>query len=119
MPADEVAEPQPRAALRQPLSGAMAVGTEGEHQRRLQHHGLVEVQFAQALLAFDVDGLDDRHHVQVAAGRRPLQGLDQHPVHQRRVDALVLEGAYRAVGRHQAGERVGGHGGPCQWQCRR
>jgi hypothetical protein len=65
--------PKPSRALRcaSHCAGAVAVGAEGQHQRRLQHHRLVEVQFAQALLARRVDGLDDRHHVQVAAGRRP------------------------------------------------
>ena len=51
MPADQVAEIQPRIALRQPLPGAVAVGAEGQHQRRLQHHRLAEVHLAQLRLA--------------------------------------------------------------------
>jgi hypothetical protein len=40
------------------VPGAVAVGAEGQHQRRLQHHRLVEVQAEQVLLARRVGGLD-------------------------------------------------------------
>ena len=116
MPADEVGKAQPCIALRQPLPGAVAVGAEGQHQRRLQHHRLVEVQAAQVLPARRVGGLDHRHHVQVAAGRTALQRFHQHTVDQRRVDGLVLEAADRAVGAQQGRELIGGHrGGSGGW----
>jgi hypothetical protein len=49
VPADEVGEAQPRGAA-PARPGAVAVGAEGQHQRRLQHHRLLEVQAVQACL---------------------------------------------------------------------
>ena len=91
VPADEVGEAEPRTALRQPLPGAEGVGAEGQHQRRLVHHRLPEVQFAQPGLARGIARLDHRDHVEVAAGRRAGQRLGQHGIEPGRIDGAVFD----------------------------
>ena len=53
-------------ALFTPARGAMEVGTDGEHHRRLRHHGLVEVGRSQSLLHLAVARDNDAIELQVA-----------------------------------------------------